>query len=236
MIEAAITELAPELGIAEACRLLGAPRSSYYRRQRQDVASATDSGSEQAAMALPAPGDRAEVTLSAPPPCSPRALSSEERAHVKAVLVPEPLMHRRRRVRRQHLLDAVVVGMDDRPGRAAVTGVDQLGEPALRQLSPLGPGQRWPTRRQPGRHRRSHVLADRAPVHTQAGGHHRLPPAGMPVLQNLNDVSHFERSPCHQGLSHHWGDEEALQVQGARRVDPHTPSQGAGNRERPTAG
>ncbi len=132
-------------------------------------------------------------------------------------------MHRRRRVRLEHLLDAVVVGMDDRPGRAAVTGVDQLGEPALRQLRPLRTGQRWPARRQPGRHSRRHVLADRAPVHTQAGGHHRLLPAGMPVLQDLNDVDHFERSPCHQGLSHHRGDDEALQVQGARWVDPHTP-------------
>jgi putative transposase len=35
MTDAAIGELAPTVGVAEACRVLGAPRSSYYRRHRQ---------------------------------------------------------------------------------------------------------------------------------------------------------------------------------------------------------
>ncbi len=89
MIEAAITELAPELGIAEACRLLGAPRSSYYRRQRQTVPPATGSCSEQAAVGLPADGEAAETTPPPPRARSPRALSSEARAQVKAVLNSE---------------------------------------------------------------------------------------------------------------------------------------------------
>lgn len=89
MIEAAITELAPDVGVAEACRLLGAPRSSYYRRQRQTVPPATGSCSEQAAVGLPADGEAAEATPPAPRARSPRALSSEERAQVKAVLNSE---------------------------------------------------------------------------------------------------------------------------------------------------
>lgn len=88
MIAAAVTELAPELGVAEACRLLGVPRSSHYRRQRQQVAvEASGSRYEQAAVeVLPGLCDRAEEGSPPPRPRSPRALSSEERAQVKAVL------------------------------------------------------------------------------------------------------------------------------------------------------
>jgi len=52
------------------------------------VAATNGPGSEQAAAGLPAPGDQVQLTLP-PPPRSPRALSSEERAHVKAVLNSE---------------------------------------------------------------------------------------------------------------------------------------------------
>lgn len=89
MIEAAITELAPALGVAEACRLLGVPRSSYYRRQCQEEAAATSSRVEQAAVVVPAAGEPAEVRSTPPRPRSPRALSREERAQVKAVLNSE---------------------------------------------------------------------------------------------------------------------------------------------------
>jgi len=58
---AAVADLAPEVGIAAACRLLDVPRSSYYRASR------------------PAPPP-------APRPRSPRALTDTEQAHIREVL------------------------------------------------------------------------------------------------------------------------------------------------------
>jgi putative transposase len=72
-MHAAITELAPMTGVAEACRMLAVPRSTYYRREF----SPTASGPLQ-------PGASGRVTRR-----SPRALSAEEQAHIRAVLNSE---------------------------------------------------------------------------------------------------------------------------------------------------
>jgi putative transposase len=61
----AVDELAASISLAEACRVLGVPRSSYYRAQQPPPA------------APPAPIER---------PGSPRALSAEERTAVRDVL------------------------------------------------------------------------------------------------------------------------------------------------------
>ncbi|QSB14180.1 IS3 family transposase [Natronosporangium hydrolyticum] len=67
MIEEAFVELAPVTGIKQACRLLGKPRSSHYRRLR------------------PAPAGQARP----PRPAPPNALSRAERDQVAAVLHSE---------------------------------------------------------------------------------------------------------------------------------------------------
>lgn len=68
MTEDALTELAPHVGTTLACRALGRPRATHYRRQR--------------ACPLPAPVLR--------PPASakpqPRALTDKERAQVRDLL------------------------------------------------------------------------------------------------------------------------------------------------------
>lgn len=69
----AIGELSPEVGTAAACRSLGVPRATLYRRRRP----------EPSAAAKP-PG----TCLRAKPP---RALSDEERQKVREVLHSEPL-------------------------------------------------------------------------------------------------------------------------------------------------
>ncbi len=71
-MQAAVDELAPQLGVAEACRMVGLPRSRYYRWRR------------------PTP-DVPTAELTARPPRagrspSPRALGPEERARVRDVL------------------------------------------------------------------------------------------------------------------------------------------------------
>src|SRR5690349_19483739 len=61
----AVDEVASADGIAEACRVLGVPRSSYYRARQPSEAL------------LPVPRAR---------PAPPRALSAEERTTVRQVL------------------------------------------------------------------------------------------------------------------------------------------------------
>jgi putative transposase len=67
----AVEELAPEVGTAMACRALGLPRATLYRRRRPKVESAGTAP----------PGPR---------PKPPRALSTQERQHVLDVLHSEP--------------------------------------------------------------------------------------------------------------------------------------------------
>ena len=86
-MQAAVTELAPVVGIAEACRILEVPRSTYYRvhlppTEVEPVLPALwgDLAPDQnGAPAGPAPSAR----------CSPRALSAEERAQVRELLNSE---------------------------------------------------------------------------------------------------------------------------------------------------
>jgi len=70
-MQAAVAEVAPRLGVTKACRVLGVPRSSYYRAR-------------QARTAAPLPSSRAAAPPSAAR--SPRALSHGERAHIRTVL------------------------------------------------------------------------------------------------------------------------------------------------------
>jgi putative transposase len=81
-MQQAVSELAPLLGIAEACRILDVPRSSYYRNDQPSSSSGpaqfTEGSSEQTA---PPPQSRRR--------CSARALSEEERAHIREVLNSE---------------------------------------------------------------------------------------------------------------------------------------------------
>ena len=73
----AVQPLASQVGVAPACRALGVPRASFYRRQR------------------PAPGHQQ------PRPTPARALCASERAHVLDVLASprfvEPVTGRGRR-------------------------------------------------------------------------------------------------------------------------------------------
>lgn len=82
-MQQAISELAPLLGVAEACRILEVPRSSYYHHQgheSSDPAEFREAPPEQAAReVLPAQARRR----------SPRALSVEERALIREVLNSE---------------------------------------------------------------------------------------------------------------------------------------------------
>ena len=81
-MQAAVTELTSVLGVAEACRVLDVPRSTYYRSQGL-------APTVQAARARPC--DQAAQPLR--PACSrhrsPRALSEEERAQIREVLNSE---------------------------------------------------------------------------------------------------------------------------------------------------
>ena len=65
----AVQPLASQVGVAPACRALGVPRASFYRRQR------------------PAPGHQQ------PRPTPARALCASERAHVLDVLA-QPALRR----------------------------------------------------------------------------------------------------------------------------------------------
>ena len=72
-MHAAVSELAPMTGVAEACRLLAVPRSTYYRRQPTSIAHAPRR-----------PADPRQTTRHAS-----RALSGEERTQIRAVLNSE---------------------------------------------------------------------------------------------------------------------------------------------------
>ena len=72
-MQRAVTALAPVTGVAEACRVLEVPRSTYYRREPVSTVDQRPSAAE--------PGRTARR--------SPRALSAEERAQIRAVLNSE---------------------------------------------------------------------------------------------------------------------------------------------------
>ena len=87
-MQAAVMEVAAVTGVAAACRVLAVPRSSYYRDQT------VESGDEATSPSPPgeAAGDLAAAEAAASGRTrrrSPRALSAEERAHVREVLNSE---------------------------------------------------------------------------------------------------------------------------------------------------
>lgn len=84
-MRAAVTEVAAVTGVAEACRVLEVPRSSYYRTR-------SDAGIDAALSPPPVSAAKGELApAEAAPPgrtrCrSPRALNAQERAQVREVL------------------------------------------------------------------------------------------------------------------------------------------------------
>ena len=118
-------------------------------------------------------------------------------AHREPVLIAEALPHRRCLVRLEHRRDPVAMDVDVPEREAPRLRVEQFGEPAPNQLGPLGPAQRRAARNQAGRFGRGDVLADRPAVYPDTRRDHRLRSPGVPVLQNLYNVDHLERSPCH---------------------------------------
>jgi putative transposase len=103
VMRAGVAEMAPLVGVAAACRVLGVPRSTYYRlclasardRERQEIPAKSDSalvtGSDAADDLPPLPAPTASLEqcegVGVPAPSrQSRALSESERARVLAVL------------------------------------------------------------------------------------------------------------------------------------------------------
>jgi putative transposase len=85
-----VVDLAPLLGVAAACQMLGLPRSTFYRqRPPTTLDDAVPKTMADASICAPVPA--LEVPLSPPAAAShhPRALSPQERAHVREVLNSE---------------------------------------------------------------------------------------------------------------------------------------------------
>jgi putative transposase len=87
-MQGTVMELAPVTGVAEACRVLEVPRSTFYRAQEGEMVAAGDPA--------PLPLDQSPQLGSAPEPApararrpAPRALSPAERAHVRELLNSE---------------------------------------------------------------------------------------------------------------------------------------------------
>ena len=152
----------------------------------------------------------------------PHITTETGHAHREPALVAQTLPHRGCLVRLEHLLDPVAVRVDHPERQAPRFRIDQLREPAPRQLKPFRPTQRRPTRHYPGRLRRGDVLADSPAVHPDTRRHLRLRPTRMPVLQNLYDVDHLEHSPCHKSLPARRLTSQVLRGQGTKPRDTPT--------------
>jgi putative transposase len=95
-MQTTVPSLATQLGVTDACRVLGVPRSSYYRWQRRQTPAPPprdadpDQRDRDPVGALPdAPDDQGAPATAAVPPAPLRALSATERAQVRAVLNSE---------------------------------------------------------------------------------------------------------------------------------------------------
>jgi len=89
------------------------------------------------------------------------------------------------------------VGVDRIVGEAPVPGVDQLGEPAVDERSPLLGGELITTGCVALGLRLGGLLGDGAPVNSEAPGDLGLLPASLPVNEYFYDIYHSECSPCH---------------------------------------
>jgi hypothetical protein len=119
--------------------------------------------------------------------------------HRQPPLIGQPLMDCRHRDPGLQLPDDVIAVLPDRrPRHLPQPGIGQLREPLPRQLRPPFLAHRRAARHHPGRLRRGQVLAHRVPRQPKAPGDLVLRPPRMPVRENLADIDHVERPPCHR--------------------------------------
>ena len=90
MMRSRVDDLAPRIGVATACQVLGVPRATYYRHRPPtlsgDVLLESRADADDGAPVLP---PETPLDLPAPAPRHPRALSPAERARVREVLNSE---------------------------------------------------------------------------------------------------------------------------------------------------
>jgi putative transposase len=85
-----VDDLAPLMGVATACQVLGVPRATYYRHRSPTLsADALPQTLADADDGAPGVAPQTPLDLPATAPRHPRALSSEERARVREVLNSE---------------------------------------------------------------------------------------------------------------------------------------------------
>ena len=118
----------------------------------------------------------------------------------QALLVAQPLPHRRGGVGLQPGLDRLVEPSQLGERRATQLRVHQLGEPLAHMGGPPLAAQRLTSqglasRGDPGGLGGRYILADGLAVYAQAVGDLGLGPARMPVRQDLDDVDHGEGPP-----------------------------------------
>ncbi len=119
----------------------------------------------------------------------------------EAVVVTQALVNGGHRHHAEPLLDLGPVSLDLRPGDLAQSSVHDVGEPPGHQLRPLLLAQRRAAGGQPRLDRLGRVLAHRLGVHRQRRAHLADAPAGVPVPEDLHNVNHPDRSPCHSPSS-----------------------------------
>ena len=163
-------------------------------------------------------------------------LAREMRPHVpaqaghargQALLIGQPLVDHRHRHHGQQPGDPVMMNCDLPPGHLPYPGPGQLREPLPGQRPPLLLAHRRAPWRHPGRLRRGHVPADGLRIDPQAAGHLDLRPARIPVLQDLRDIDHGERPPCHLGPPSE-ADERHIQLEGPGAEPPRPNRHGLG--------
>jgi len=85
-----VDEIAPLIGVARACQVVGLPRATYYRHRLPTLSGdASMETTAEADDAAPVLAPQTLLDLPAAAPCHPRALSLEERAKVREVLNSE---------------------------------------------------------------------------------------------------------------------------------------------------
>lgn len=143
--------------------------------------------------------------------------------HRQPPVVSEPLEDRGdRHVPIDQLLDVTPVHLDLRPRRLPTGPIHKPRPPALHQPAPHLHRQRRPARNDPRFDRRSRVLPDRLRIHPQRRAQLADPTPCMPMLEQLHNVDHSDRSPCHRSSSSS-PDEEDAQRTRSRSEGPHPP-------------